>query len=71
MSTCSFVRRVGSGYEYGTMRVTDSGTKKEARTYHPAGQAPSYEEALAANNMALAGLDNNGKKYVDFRPLYN
>jgi len=67
MATCTFVRKTKDGYEYGESRVNHAGTNQETPTYHPAGVARSYEEALAANNMALSGAAPGRRIYNEWR----
>lgn len=53
---CKFVRRNHAGYEYGHIIIHNRGAKHEKREPVVVGHAPSYEAALQANTMAMAGL---------------
>lgn len=70
MAACNFVRKNCSGYEYGVIRLNNSGTKHETRIYEVQGKAATMDEALAANAMVLKGLPKSGRQYVDIRPAY-
>lgn len=69
MNRCTYVRRVDGMWEFGHISITDVATKKEKRTYVPAGTKASYEEALNANFMALTGLPRMGTTipYFEYR----
>lgn len=61
MSSCNYARKIDSGcYEYGHMKITDAGTKKEERHYVPLGTCPTLEAALQANAMAPRGEPRRG-----------
>lgn len=68
---CNYVRKNTTGYEYGHIQVTAHAEKSEKRTYVPLGEAPSYEAALAMNNMAAKGCPriNHSDTAISFRRL--
>lgn len=55
MSRCTYTRNTPEGWEYGFIRIEDSGSKNETRHYVRTGLEATYEEAVRANGMALAG----------------
>lgn len=67
MKDCSYTRNTSDGWEYGFIRIQDSGTKKETRHYVRVGISPTYEDALRANNMALEGQQ---KIHSHIEPTY-
>lgn len=69
MSTCTFVRKNCSGYEFGVIVIEDQNTNKEKRHHHVIGKAPTYEEALLLNNMALRGKDRSKPSGLNLPPL--
>lgn len=56
-SACRFIRKNGSGFEYGFIQVTNPQLATERRLHIVTGTAATAEDALAANSMALSGTD--------------
>ena len=67
MTQCTYARKIDSGFEYGIFQVKEGGTKNEKREYISRGVAPTMDEALRNNSMALNGLPRIGQ-YVE--PVY-
>lgn len=61
MSTfCKFVRKNGTGYEYGHVQIEEHATLREKRIQVVLGKEPHYEAALLANTMAAKGMPRIG-----------
>lgn len=60
MNPVKYTRRLDNVFEYGHMRITEVGTKKEKREYVALGTRPTMEAALAANSMAKKGAPRIG-----------
>lgn len=61
MTQCTYARKIDSGFEYGIFQVKEIGSKNEKREHVPRGVAPTMDEALRLNSMALNGLPRIGQ----------
>lgn len=52
-NTCTYVKLNGGDWEYGVIEVQKNGANKHVKK----GNAPTYEDALVANNMVLRGQE--------------
>ncbi len=66
MSNAKYVRKddKAKGYEYGFIEITDTGSSKEKRNHIKVGTAPTYEEALLLNDMAVSGARQQGHSFL-------
>ena len=61
MSTfCKFVRKNGTGYEYGHVQIVEHATPHEKRIHVVLGKESHCEAALLANTMAIKGMPRIG-----------
>ena len=60
MNNCKFIRKTGKKWEFGIVELRDAGTPNEKRTHKIVGTCSSYEDACAANDMAIEGMARSG-----------
>jgi hypothetical protein len=69
-SKCNFVRKNCEGWEFGFIQIDNYATPRETRTHVVVGKAPTYEDALAANAMAVRGKDRVHHFDHNAKPLW-